>query len=164
MNAKDKNSSKGLSQSNYEESKDEAYKAISDILHKHDYDTTMMLATSVAAVCRVDVQDMLSTSHKVRYAYARWLFFYALHYAKQCSNAHVCEMLSAHGLSYQMENVRTGINRMGEMIDHDISWKNRWDVVKRIIKEIQGEEPAKLKKQKIVITVPKDVEVEIKKQ
>lgn len=164
MNENDKNNGKGLSQRGYEDSKGDAYKAVAEILRKHDYDITMMLATSVASVCRVDLQDMLSTSYKVRYAYARWLFFYALRYARQCSNAHVCEMLSAHGISYQMENVRTGINKMGEMIDHEVTWRNRWETIKRIIKEIQGEEKAVVKKPKVVITVPKGIEVEIKKE
>lgn len=155
---------KTLTVRNWEDAKQGVYKDLANLLQKHDHDLTMLLATSVASVCNVEVQQMLSTQRKEPYVQARWLMFYALRYAYNCTYEYIAKMTAFKDCKYTYIAVSNGVEKMAAMIAYEPTWKRRWDIIKHLIKQVQGEENVMPKNQKIVITVPKDIEVEIKKQ
>ena len=160
------NEKETLTKTNLEKSKEGVYKEISTLLQKHECDTTLMLTASVAALCNVDVEDMMKQGQKMTNAHARWLLYYALRYMKNCTNEYIANITAYNGVKHTDMAIRVGVNRMSEMISREPVWRNRWETLKHLIKQVQGEDVTRIapRKQKVVISVPRDIEVEIKKE
>ena len=125
-------------------------------------DINKYLSDFVAALCNVPKDKMLSNTHVVYCAHARYLYWYAYRYMTNDSYENIAAQCGKNGHRYTQSAIATGVNKMSTMIENEPLWNKRWLIVKRIIKESNGslsEPPVQ-----ITITVPKNVEVTIKKE
>lgn len=153
-----------------------SFKEIERVLRKYDYDTQDMLASFVASICNVDVADMLSSCDKLHIAQSRWLFWYAMRYVTHETYERIAERTMICGNRFSSRAVGAGITKMNGMIDTNDEWKQRWMVIKRMVK--LKEDPMSYyendfsnpnpQKYKIMLQVPKAlkgrVEVSIKEE
>lgn len=121
------------------------------------------LASFVSAVCNVDIEDFASPNREVEVAQTRWLYWYAYRYMTNSTYKAICDIHKRQfGKVYTAQNVAASVKKMTVMIDREPIWKKRWHAIRNIIKsqhEVAEEPPIP-----ITITVPKNVEVTIKKE
>ena len=123
-----------------------------------EQDTKDNLADFVAALCNVPKDKMLSNTHVVYCAHARYLYWYAYRYMTNDSYENSAAQCGKNGHRYTQSAIATGVNKMSTMIENEPLWNKRWVVVKKIIKtESQGNGVDN----NIVIQVPKELKGKI---
>lgn len=133
---------------------------IGELLREYNSSYKWLIAELVASVCDVDKEEMLSGNRDIHNTHARYLYWYALKYLTHDSNLVIGET-SIPNKIYTTDCVRKGINYVIKLIDYHPQWAKRWRAVKRVVSTIKNETIEK--KNKIIISVPEGIEVEIKK-
>ena len=115
----------------------ETVNEIEQVVRKVDFNTMNILAIAVAGLCDVDVADMLSSSNRLHISQSRWLFWYALRWYSNDTYTQISEKTAFDGHRFGFRSVADGITKMSDLIDIDHAWKNRWVIIKKIIKSIK---------------------------
>ena len=106
---------------------------------------------------------MFSNCNDLDVAQARWLFWYAYRYMTNETYEKISKLSeSMYKRKFTKTCVASSVNKMYSLIEQQPIWRKRWTIVKRIIK-LQNEmvfEP----QIPITITIPKNVELTIKKE
>lgn len=123
-------------------------------LRRHEQNIQEYLADCVAAICDVDVNEMLSNTDVIFLAHARWLYWYAYRYMTNESYEKISMNTSRFGHSFAMRSVQGGVNKMAMMIAEEPMWTKRWVIVRRIIKLRDQKDESKAD-DGIVIQVPR---------
>ena len=140
-----------------------AIQAVCDILMNYEAHIRTHLADFVASICNVEKERMFSSCNDLDVAQARWLFWYAYRYMTGETYEKIGKLSKPiYGKAFTKVGVAASVNKMYTLIEQQPIWRKRWTIVKRIIK-MQNEltyEPLT----PITITVPKNVEITIKKE
>ena len=140
-----------------------AMQLVCDILSNHEKSISMYLADFVASLCSVDKERMFSACNDIDVAQARWLYFYAYRYMTNDTYEKIGKLSGElYGKKFTKVGVAASVNKMYTLIEQQPIWRKRWTIVKRIIK-LQNKmvfEP----QVPITITIPKNVELTIKKE
>lgn len=132
------------------------------ILRLHESRILHYLADSVAALCGVDVGDMLSDTQLAPIAQARWLFWYSYRYMTGETLEKISEMtVSRGGHRFTRNGIGQCINKMAAMIDKEPLWLKRWTIIKRIIK-LRDEASTTEKQEKVAIQIPKELKGKVR--
>ena len=140
--------------SELKESQDFHIKKAVEHLQLCEKDINKYLSDFVAALCEVPKNSMLSNTHVVYCAHARYLYWYAYRYMTNESYEKIAAMSCESGHKYTQSAIATGVNKMSTMIEEEPLWNKRWLIVKRIIKLQWQDETID---NTIVIQVPKDL-------
>ena len=136
---------------------------VCNALSNYELDMRTYLARFVSSLCDVEIERMLSDDNHLDVAQARWLFWYAYRYMTGETYEKIGKLSERiYGKSFTKVGVASSVNKMYTMIEQQPIWRKRWTIVKRIIK-LQNEivfEP----QIPITITIPKNVELTIKKE
>jgi chromosomal replication initiation ATPase DnaA len=136
---------------------------VCDTLSNYEGKTRTYLADFVASLCNVDRDKMFSESNCLDVAQARWLFWYAYRYMTNETYEKIGKLSGElYGKTFTKVGVAASVNKMYTLIEQQPIWRKRWTIIKRIIK-LQNEvvfEP----QVPITITIPKNVELTIKKE
>jgi chromosomal replication initiation ATPase DnaA len=138
-------------------------KCVCDTLYNYSSKIRVYLADFVCALCNVDKEKMLSGKNEHDVAQARALYWYAYRYMTGETYEHIGRISKdVYGKEFTTVGVANGVNKMYALIEQQPIWKKRWNVIKRIIKT----QNAMVVEQNvpITITVPKNVEITIKKE
>ena len=134
---------------------------VCNILAGHGNLIISSLADFVASMCHVDKDAMFANNTTLVVSQARWLFWYAYRYM---TNETYCKIGKETGALYGREftqfGVSSGVGKMSVLIEKEPIWRKRWSIIKRIIKEYNGEE----KPEPVKVFVPKNVNVEVIKE
>lgn len=136
---------------------------ICEALRKYEVHIPTHLSKFVASICGVDVKNMFSDCHNLEVSHARWLFWYAYRYTTNETYEKIGKLSTNYcGKYFSKAAVALSVKKMDELIEQQSIWKKRWFVIKQIIKEYNGLviEPSV----PITITIPKNVELTIKKE
>ena len=140
-----------------------AIQAVCDILMNYEAHIRTHLADFVASICNVEKERMFSSCNDLDVAQARWLFWYAYRYMTGETYEKIGKLSKPiYGKAFTKVGVAASVNKMYTLIEQQPIWRKRWTIVKRIIK-MQNEmvfEP----QVPITITIPKNVELTIKKE
>lgn len=140
-----------------------AMKLVCDTLVNYEDRIRVYLADFVASICNVDIERMFSNCNDLDVAQARWLFWYAYRYMTNETYEKISQLSeSMYKRKFTKTCVASGVNKMYNLIEEHPIWKKRWTIVKRIIKTHNAmvTEP----NIPITITIPKNVELTIKKE
>ena len=136
---------------------------VCDTLSNYESKIRIYLADFVASLCNVDKEKMFSENNSLDVAQARWLFWYAYRYMTNETYEKIGKLSGElYGKTFTKCGVAASVNKMYTLIEQQPIWRKRWTIVKRIIK-MQNEmiiEP----NIPITITIPKNVELKIKKE
>lgn len=132
-------------------------------LSTYGFNIRLYLADFVASLCNVEKEKMFSTCNNLDVAQARWLFWYAYRYMTNETYEKIGKLSGdLYGKTFTKVGVAASVNKMYTLIEQQPIWRKRWTIIKRIIKmqnEIDFEPPLP-----ITITIPKNVELTIKKE
>lgn len=151
--------------------KEKSFKEIEAVLRRYDYNAQTMLASFVASICDVDIADMLTSSGNTYITQCRALFWYAYRYMTHETHERISERTVLDGCRFTAETVRLSCSKIYTLIEENDMWRGRWLVTKRMIRlwqdphdyyESDNVNPMP-QKYKIFLRVPKNAEVEIKK-
>lgn len=146
-----------------EENERVVMQCVCDTLLNYEGKIRTYLADFVASLCSVDKDSMFSENNSLDVAQARWLFFYAYRYMTNDTYEKIGRLSGAlYGKIFTKAGVAASVNKMYALIEQQPIWRKRWTIIKRIIK-LQNEmvfEP----QVPITITIPKNVELTIKKE
>lgn len=146
-----------------EENERMTMKCVCDTLLNYEGNIRTYLADFVASLCNVDRDVMFSESNSLDVAQARWLFWYAYRYMTNETYEKIGKLSGElYGKTFTKVGVAVSVNKMYTLIEQQPIWRKRWTIIKRIIK-LQNEmvfEP----QVPITITIPKNVELTIKKE
>lgn len=137
-------------------------KDIDDIcakLRNHEKHIREHLASFVASLCDIDVDDMLKNNTQNDTMRARWLYWYAYRYMTNESYRMIAERMQKLGCNYTLQGVTSSVNKMGNLISSNTIWTKRWIILKRIIKARNSEQDEIAD---VVIHAPKELEGKIK--
>ena len=115
--------------------------AIDDVEHVinlfRDSEIDMMtyLADTVASLCNIDKDEMLSKTARPHIANARWLYWYAYRYMTRETYEKIAEMTNriAKG-HFTASTICSACNRMEELKSSEPMWQKRWNTIKRIVR------------------------------
>ena len=121
------------------------------------------LAELIASLCMMDVETMMSDDTSPDVAQARYLLWYAQRYVTDYTYEKIGKISGdMFGRTYTRFRVSRGVNSMHMLIEQKPVWNKRWNILKTAIKEYNAmicEPPVP-----ITITIPKNVELTIKKE
>lgn len=141
------------------------------LLHSHERDVQEYLAQFVASLCDIEYEVMIGTkvgATKTYYAaQCRYLFWYAYRYMTNEPYEKMAQRLGKFGRKFSATGIITGVNKMAQMTESDSIWRNRWMMLKRIIRMYnetttttipQFDEPSRVR---MVVYKPSTVTVEV---
>lgn len=97
--------------------------------------TSEYLAQFVAAVCDVDVEEMLTNTKHLQYSHARWFFWFAYHYMTK-ENYDSIARKTGTKRKFTVSSIGYCISKMSMMVESEPIWVKRWTIIKRVIKAI----------------------------
>ena len=147
----------------HQDSEEKKWNELEHLLRALDNDKMVLLQRVVAWICDVNVADMLSSSHKSPASQARWLFWNAYRFMTGDTFERISQKTQFDGHRFELRAVANGIEKISKLIERDRLWEQRWIDVKRIIKIINGTQREE-KKYKVTLSVPHEIEVQIKKE
>ena len=109
--------------------------AACELLRQYSVQTCMYLANMVAALCNVDLDDMLTDSKHLQNSHARWFFWYAYRYMTKENYDSIARKTGTKRL-FTVGNVGYCVSKMSMMVEQEPIWIKRWTVIKRVIKAI----------------------------
>ena len=116
---------------------DIAAEKINAILKEYDYEPLEMLASHVARLCNVTEDELRESRDRAYKSQARWLLWYAYRYMTGESYAMIA---MRHGGKVHTRTVASGIVKMTHLIGNDELWRNRWNVLRHLIKSTKTKE------------------------
>lgn len=146
-----------------EDNEREAIQTVCDALKNYEGRIMAYLANFVAALCDVDEDDMFSSNNSLDSAQARSLFWYAYRYMTNETYDKIGRLsLKPFGKKFTAFGVSASVNKMHNLIEQQPIWRKRWTILKRVIKTqnalvVEPNIP-------VTITIPKNVELTIKKE
>jgi hypothetical protein len=145
-----------------EENERKTIQCICDTLTNYEGRIRLYLADFIASLCEVDKDKMFSACNELDVAQARWLYWYAYRYMTGETYEKIGKLSGLYGKTFTKVGVAASVNKMYTLIEQQPIWRKRWVIVKRIIKvqnEMLVEPPIP-----VTITIPKNVELTIKKE
>ena len=134
------------------------------LLKKYNHDINDYLAANIAAICDVDVNDMLQASTPNSIVFARWLYWYAYRYMTNDSFETMANKLSAKR-KFTSVNISIAVTKMSMMISNEAIWTKRWSIVKKIVKAILEDDSLNVDEVvKVKVVYPKNVLIELKQE
>lgn len=130
-------------------------------LYGYNYDLLNNLLYFVSALCNIQPVDILSVSDKIHVSQARWLLWYAYRYMTHESYERISDYMCIEGHRFNTRSVAAGIEKMAKLIEQETLWGKRWHIIKSIIKIWKNNKTTEIKKD-VVITIPKDSDINIK--
>lgn len=146
---------------------EENIKKICSLLKEHEDCVREYLARFIAALCDVDVSEMLNDEKRIYNSQCRWLYWYAYRQMTNEPYVKMADRLALHGHRFSPQMMNAGVNKMLQMTVEDTIWKKRWILVKRFIKTYEDatiasvgekQEPQEVK---LVVVHPSNVKVDI---
>lgn len=151
--------------SDWQRLENENLKKACEYLRKCESNVEDYIAEAIAALCNIDVMDMLSDSSVAYLAQPRWLYWYAIRYITNETYEKIALRTTAKsGISFTPNGIGQSINKMASMIANDPMWIKRWTIIKHIIKM---RETANLATQETVtfrVIAPKGYKLELKNE
>ena len=139
--------------------------AINDGMRDLVVDTNWdMLSNIVSMVCLVDKETLLGCDRKVFNVQCRWLLWLSYRHMTNATYRHIRNLAICHGAHITTDGIRKGVEKMTMMAKNDYEWKQRWDIIYDVIKRKKELVRPLQEKVKVVVIVPSNVEVEIRKQ
>lgn len=132
------------------------------LLRNHGKDVSSYLASFVAAICDVSVEDMLSEKITFHIAHARWLYYYAYRYMTNESFTKISIQTKTDKKTYSAKAIQNCVTKMSMMIANEPLWSKRWSVIKRVIKLQQEDRKITNHDNTIIINIPKELKEHIK--
>lgn len=126
-----------------------------------------ILINEVSRLCDVPPNAILSKKNKRHFCtFPRWLLWFSIKNLTHFDNNTIGRLSSTlTGETFGSHNVQYGIKKMAYMVDNDCIWAKRWGAIKSTIKEMKKDSmQQELKTQKILLVIPKGIEVEIKEK
>jgi hypothetical protein len=149
--------------SNLEENERLMMQSVQETLRNYNHRIRFYIADVVSSLCDIDKERMFSDTKDHDVAHARALYWYAYRYMTGETYEQIGKTTKdLYGKEFTKIGVATGVNRMCRFINEQPIWNKRWAILKHIIK-IQNSmviEP----NIPITITVPKNVELNIKRE
>jgi len=105
------------------------------LLSKFDYNPINNLIAHVAKLCNVTTADLLSSQDKAHYAQARWLLWYAYRYATNETYEMIAKRMQYDGKTFCSRAIAAGVEKMSVLTEENEMWRNRWLVIKHLIKK-----------------------------
>ena len=134
---------------------------ILDVIRNHEYDIRRYLADTVAALCDVDVETMLTDCDKIYISQARSLYWYAYRYMTNESYEKIVDATARiYGKRFTIGGIANAVTKMSSLIESEPLWKKRWTIIKRIIK-LRDTNTEEREDNTIVIQVPRDIKDKI---
>ena len=138
-------------------------KCVCDTICNYRININVYLADFVATICNIEKERIFSNTNDHDVAQARALFWYAYRYMTGETYKQIGKISKdVYGKSFSSIGVATGVYKMHQLIEEQPIWRKRWTVLKRIIKmqnTINVEQSVP-----VTITVPKNVELTVKKE
>lgn len=134
-------------------------------MQRNDNGIYVRIAELVSASCNVDMNDMLSGKKKLHLAQARWLYWHLCRFVTHDTYDRISELSRLDGTRFSPRAIGYGIATMTNMIDTDNDWRSRWQYLLSSIGLSDNRNTSKSSpqhKNKIVLQVPKNIQVEIK--
>lgn len=135
-----------------------------DLIQSYNGDLRAYLARFTAALCDVDYISIMTDTKHIDSVRARWLFWYGYRYMTGDSYETIANV-NKEWREFAPSSVGAAITKMAMLISKESIWTKRWYYLKKIIRSIQ--KPIDMEKDlfssKVVITYPKNVDVELKK-
>ena len=110
---------------------------INAILKEYDYEPLEMLSSHVARLCNVTEEELRGSRDRTYKSQARWLLWYAYRYMTGESYAMIA---MRYGGGFHTRTVASGIVKMTHLIGSDELWRNRWNVLRHVIKSSRTQE------------------------
>lgn len=133
-----------------------------EYLSKCESDVEDYMAETIAAMCNISVEDMLSDASTAYLAYPRWLYWYAIRYITNETYEKIAiRTEKKSGYRFTTNGIGQSINKMNALISREPIWTKRWTIIKHIIKLREVNEFGHEELSVRVIT-PKGVKVELK--
>lgn len=110
-------------------------KIVCDLLRQYSIKTNEYLADMVAAICNVDVNEMLVDTKHLQNSHARWLYWFAYRYMTKENYDSIAQKTGTKR-KFTIGSVGYCITKMSMMIESEPIWIKRWNVIKRVIKAI----------------------------
>ena len=114
---------------------EKAQREIDAILSRYDYNPMIMLAEHVASLCNIDVGDLYTSLDKTHIAQSRWLLWFAYRYATGETFDMISKRTCFGGHEFCPRAVAFGVEKMLRLIEENDTWKNKWLVLKHLIKK-----------------------------
>lgn len=131
-------------------------------LKLHEQDLQDYLAELITSLCDVTVEEAFESTDVIYLAHARWLYWYAYRYMTNESYEKIAKRSSRFGHTFHLRSIQSGVNKMAVMIERETLWRQRWSVVKQIIRELQEtDDEGKKMDNTIIIQVPRGLKDKI---
>lgn len=121
------------------------------------------LLTFILSICNVTTQDFMTKSNQY-HSQVKWLYWYACRYIRNETYLKISQRQITSRKQYTLDAVRKGVERMSDLINTDIIWKERWDALLDYCNARPIKQDSKIK---LTIDLPRgikknDVEIYIK--
>ena len=136
-----------------------------ELLRGQEYAVQDYMAEISAALCDVDVKEMLSETSVAYLSQARAFFWFSVRYMNSETYDKIAERTQKHGgFHFTPNGIGQAINKMARLIEKEPIWKKRWIMMKRVIKirELANRDDGM--ESTITVRVPKGVRVEIENE
>lgn len=138
-----------------------------EYLRKHESDIEDYIAEIVAALCDVDIREMLSNTCVAYVTQARWLYWYAIRYMTNETYERIALRTQAKsGCVFTPNGIGQAINKMALLVNQEPLWIKRWTIIKHIIKLRDANMKNAVLRETVTMRViaPKGIKVEIKNE
>lgn len=136
-----------------------------ELLRGQEYAVQDYMAEISAALCDVDVKEMLSETSVAYLSQARAFFWYSVRYMNSETYDKIAERTLKHGgFNFTPNGIGQAINKMARLIEKEPIWKKRWIMMKRVIKIRETVGCNTSDESTVIVRVPKGVKVEIENE
>jgi chromosomal replication initiation ATPase DnaA len=134
------------------------------LLSEYHFRTKDYIADITASLCGISKKDMLTDTRHIDVIRARWLYWYGYRYMFDASYESIAKQ-SGNRL-FTTPCVGQSVAKMSSLIDTNTIWKKRWSILKNIIKLMLNDNDRMKEniQQTITLKVPKNINVELKKE
>jgi hypothetical protein len=146
---------------------EESLKDICERVKSYERNIQDYLADVVAALCDLDLSDMMTKDDRVHCNHARWLFWYAYRHMTNDTFEHLSQITDRYGRKFAHQSINSAVNKMSVLIADNTIWTKRWVVIRRIIKardqsiEIDFGQIKQVPTDKVTISIPQDLKSKI---
>lgn len=135
------------------------------LLEGYEGDLRRYLAEITAAVCGVEIENLLTDTKRIESSQSRWLYWYAYRYMTNESYESMSNKTRATRY-FVPSCVAHSIAKMTMLINEEGIWMKRWTFLRRVIRIIldkDGEEELFQRTIKLRVQTPKGINVELEK-
>ena len=133
-----------------------------EYLSKCESDIEDYMAETIAALCNINVGEMLSDSYATHLAQPRWLYWYAMRYMTNETYEKIALQTEKKcGYKFSPNGIGQCINKMASLIAQEQIWMKRWTIIKHIIK-LRGTNDTRKETVTMRLIAPKGIKVELR--